>query len=198
MGRLLRQRKPVAPLQLWRLNKTAFWQAYKPHGRRCPLQSAGIAAHFDSKRNSYPAAPPSDPDITPAQPASATTIGDGITSTSPPQIIAAINKMGKTAAGPGGIPSSLIKPALPKAQACPPHPQLEAAPPAGATDTDKPLPRTKDAIYLTAQGLHKLYTCISSSGPVPEQWRAASWRPPTRAGTRRLTPLHRHLAQLSI
>ena len=35
------------------------------------------------------------------------------------------------------------------------------------------LPRAEDAVHAIAQGLHKLYSCIASSGRVPEQWRTA-------------------------
>ena len=177
VARLSRQHKLAAALQqaaLWRQNRNAFWRAYKPPGQDCPLSPAAIAAHFDSKLNGYPAAPPTDPATAPAQPPPTATIGD-ITSPSPSiaEITSALKKMGKTAAGPDGIPAALLKPTLPRAPPCPPQPQPDAPPPDDTTDTEAPPPRTQDAIAAVAQGLHKLYSCISSSGRVPEQWRTA-------------------------
>ena len=46
VARLSRQHKLAAALQqavLWRLNRNAFWQAYKPPGQDCPLSSAAIS-----------------------------------------------------------------------------------------------------------------------------------------------------------
>jgi exonuclease III len=160
----------------WQRNRNSFWRAYKPPSQHCPFTARAIAQHFSSKLNSFQPAPAQP--AQPAQPAAsqpstpAPTIGD-ITSSCPtiPEISAAITKMDNTSAGPDGIPSALLKPNLPPPPTPPTSP--DAATHTNPDNTQDPLPTTKDAIAKIAQGLHLLYSRISATGQVPEQWRTA-------------------------
>jgi exonuclease III len=165
----------MARVAEWRRNRNSFWRAYKPPSQHCPFTARAIAQHFNSKLNSYAAAPaqqlpaagqpaaPSAAQQQPEQPAPPS-IGN-ITSTCPTiaEIRAAITKMGNTSAGPDGIPSALLKPSLQQLPPMPPGSNLES--------TQEPLPSTKDATEAIAQGLHALYSRISAAGSVPVQWR---------------------------
>ncbi len=158
----------------WQRNRNSFWRSYKPPSQHCPFTAKAIALHFSSKLNSFSAAPAT----TAAPPAAPTEAGQHAAPNFPPigditsscptiaEIIAAIVKMDDTAAGPDGSPSALFKPTLPSPPPTPPEEPTPAEP-----SSQEAMPTSKDATAAIAEGLHLLYSCISSTGQVPQQWR---------------------------
>ena len=71
-----------------------------------------------------------------------------------------------------GIPSALLKPYIP------PTPSTSPPPP----PTTTPLPSQNDAITAVASALHTIFSKISRSGQIPQQWQLALLAPIHKKG----------------
>jgi hypothetical protein len=169
VAQLVRKYRAAAAIEQakqWRKDRNSFWRWYRPNGTRCPFSAQAIAQEFSRKLNSHSAAPgqPSE-----RQHLHRANIDVTSECPSPAEIQAAISSMDSKAAGTDGIPTALLKPALP-AQPNDPDTQAEDA----ASDQ---MPSAQDAISSIADALHIIYSKISGTAAVPEQWHTALLMP---------------------
>lgn len=156
----------IEQAKLWRKDRSGFWRWYRPNGTHSPFSAQAIAEAFSKKLNSYAAAPSQQP----VQQSSQLARFD-ITSECPStaEIHAAIMRMDSKAAGTDGVPTALLKPALP-AQPEDDNTQMEAP-------ASQQPPSSKEAISSIAEALHIIYRKISDTASVPEQWHTALLMP---------------------
>jgi hypothetical protein len=172
----------------WRRNRNSFWRAYKPPSQHCPFtaRAIAIAQHFNSKLNSYAAAPaqqqPAADQPTADQPTAAPASANQQPEQPAPPFIGDITytaihappSLRSVLPSPKWATRLLDRTASP--QPCSTEPSLRQLPPTppghgNPENSQEPLPSTKDATTAIAQGLHALYARISATGSVPVQWR---------------------------